>query len=98
MSRLVDGGHLKFDDQGGPRVSSGWATAIGQSVGARPRMPVAPVYFETSHWRGNHLMTVRNLDCLLKPRSVALIGASRRAQSIGATVARNLFGSGFDGP
>jgi acetyltransferase len=43
-------------------------------------------------------MTVRNLDFLLKPRSVALIGASRQAQSIGATVARNLFGSGFDGP
>ena len=43
-------------------------------------------------------MTVRNLDSLLKPTSVALIGASRRPNSIGAVVARNLFHAGFDGP
>lgn len=42
-------------------------------------------------------MTVRNLDRLLKPGSVALIGASRRADSIGAKVARNLFKAGFGG-
>ncbi|AGM41670.1 acetyltransferase [Spiribacter salinus M19-40] len=43
-------------------------------------------------------MTVRNLDSLFKPRSIALIGASRRANSIGSVVARNLFNAGFDGP
>ncbi|MEJ2086354.1 MAG: bifunctional acetate--CoA ligase family protein/GNAT family N-acetyltransferase [Acidobacteriota bacterium] len=43
-------------------------------------------------------MTVRNLDFLFRPKSVALIGASKRAGSVGAVVARNLFGSGFDGP
>ena len=43
-------------------------------------------------------MTVRNLDSLLKPTSVALIGASRRPNSIGAVVAKNLFHAGFDGP
>ncbi|HSK39624.1 MAG TPA: acetate--CoA ligase family protein, partial [Arenibaculum sp.] len=43
-------------------------------------------------------MTVRNLDYLLKPASIALIGASRRPRSIGAVVARNLFNAGFDGP
>lgn len=43
-------------------------------------------------------MTVRNLDRLLKPSSIALIGASRRPKSIGAVVARNLFNAGFDGP
>ncbi|MEI6984928.1 MAG: bifunctional acetate--CoA ligase family protein/GNAT family N-acetyltransferase [Rhodospirillaceae bacterium] len=43
-------------------------------------------------------MSVRNLDSLLKPNSVALIGASRRPNSIGAVVARNLFHAGFDGP
>ena len=43
-------------------------------------------------------MTVRNLDALFKPRSIALIGASRRAGSVGAVVARNLFNAGFDGP
>ncbi|WP_207485051.1 bifunctional acetate--CoA ligase family protein/GNAT family N-acetyltransferase [Arenibaculum pallidiluteum] len=43
-------------------------------------------------------MTIRNLDCLLKPGSIALIGASRRPKSVGAVVARNLFNAGFDGP
>ena len=43
-------------------------------------------------------MTIRNLDRLLKPGSIALIGASRRPKSIGAVVARNLFNAGFDGP
>jgi acetyltransferase len=43
-------------------------------------------------------MTVRNLDHLLKPASIALVGASRRPRSIGAVVARNLFNAGFNGP
>jgi len=43
-------------------------------------------------------MSIRNLDSLLKPRSVALIGASTKPHSVGAVVARNLFGAGFEGP
>ncbi|WP_114395488.1 bifunctional acetate--CoA ligase family protein/GNAT family N-acetyltransferase [Oleisolibacter albus] len=43
-------------------------------------------------------MTIRNLDRLLKPASIALIGASRRERSVGQVVARNLFNAGFDGP
>ncbi|HYD29872.1 MAG TPA: bifunctional acetate--CoA ligase family protein/GNAT family N-acetyltransferase [Azospirillaceae bacterium] len=43
-------------------------------------------------------MTVRNLDYVFKPSSIALIGASRKPKSIGAVVARNLFNAGFDGP
>lgn len=43
-------------------------------------------------------MTMRNLDRLLKPGAVALIGASRRPKSVGAVVARNLLHAGFDGP
>ena len=43
-------------------------------------------------------MTVRNLEFLLKPKSVALIGASRRPNSIGQVVAKNLFHAGFEGP
>ncbi len=43
-------------------------------------------------------MTVRNLDAMFRPRSVALIGASRRSSSIGAVVAKNLIAGGFDGP
>ncbi|MGQ9368155.1 bifunctional acetate--CoA ligase family protein/GNAT family N-acetyltransferase [Azospirillum sp. ST 5-10] len=43
-------------------------------------------------------MTVRNLDHMFKPASIALIGASRKPPSIGAVVARNLFNAGFDGP
>ena len=42
-------------------------------------------------------MTIRNLDSLFRPRSVALIGASDRAGSIGAMVLRNLREAGFKG-
>ena len=43
-------------------------------------------------------MTVRNLDALFKPRSMALVGGSRRDGSLGAVLARNLFNGGFEGP
>lgn len=43
-------------------------------------------------------MSIRNLDSLFKPRSVAVIGASRDAASVGGVVARNLLGGGFEGP
>jgi acetyltransferase len=43
-------------------------------------------------------MSVRNLNYLFAPHSVAVIGASERPQSVGATVLRNLLGSPFRGP
>lgn len=43
-------------------------------------------------------MTIRNLDRAFKPASVALIGASNRPGSVGATVMRNLVEGGFTGP
>uniref|UniRef100_UPI00313BB7E1 CoA-binding protein n=1 Tax=Inquilinus sp. OTU3971 TaxID=3043855 RepID=UPI00313BB7E1 len=43
-------------------------------------------------------MSVRNLDALFRPGSIAVIGASRRSGSVGAVLARNLFAGGFDGP
>ncbi len=43
-------------------------------------------------------MSLRNLDRLFKPRSIAMIGASKRANSVGSVIARNLFHAGFDGP
>ena len=42
-------------------------------------------------------MSIRNLDALFQPRSVALIGASNRPGSVGEVAARNLFRSGFSG-
>jgi acetyltransferase len=42
-------------------------------------------------------MTVRNLQALFAPRSVALIGASSRQGSVGNTIARNLLAAGFSG-
>jgi acetyltransferase len=42
-------------------------------------------------------MTVRNLDHLLRPSSVAVIGATDRPHSVGATVMRNLVAGGFAG-
>jgi acetyltransferase len=43
-------------------------------------------------------MSVRNLRQLFAPRSVALVGASERPGSVGATVLRNLLEGGFKGP
>lgn len=43
-------------------------------------------------------MTVRNLDKLLLPRSVALVGASPEPHSVGSMLVRNLRSGGFDGP
>ena len=43
-------------------------------------------------------MSIRNLDSLFSPSSVAVFGASDRPASVGATVWRNLITSGFQGP
>ncbi len=43
-------------------------------------------------------MTIRNLQFLLQPRSVVVIGASDRPHSVGGTVYRNMLKGGFKGP
>ena len=43
-------------------------------------------------------MTIRNLEYLFRPRSVAIVGASDRAGSLGAVLTRNLLQAGLDGP
>jgi acetyltransferase len=43
-------------------------------------------------------MTIRNLEYLLKPRSIALVGASAQPGSVGLITARNLRAGGFTGP
>jgi acetyltransferase len=43
-------------------------------------------------------MSVRNLESLFKPTSVAVIGASNSPQSVGGVVLRNLLKGGFSGP
>jgi len=40
----------------------------------------------------------RSLDCLFRPRSVAVIGASRKRYQIGHEIVRNLVEGGFQGP
>ncbi len=42
-------------------------------------------------------MTIRNLQRLFAPRSVALFGATEREDSVGRVVATNLLGAGFKG-
>ncbi len=42
-------------------------------------------------------MTIRNLDYLFAPKSVAVIGASNKPHSVGATVLANLVEAGFKG-
>jgi acetyltransferase len=43
-------------------------------------------------------MSIRNLKHLFQPKSVAVIGASNKPHSIGATVLKNLVVGGFAGP
>ena len=43
-------------------------------------------------------MSIRNLDRMFRPRSVAVIGASDRPHSVGAALMRNLTQGGFQGP
>lgn len=42
-------------------------------------------------------MTIRNLDRAVRPRSVAIFGASEREGSVGRIVTRNIIDGGFDG-
>jgi len=42
-------------------------------------------------------MTVRNLKHLFEPKSIALVGASPKPNSVGVTVLKNLLGGGFAG-
>lgn len=43
-------------------------------------------------------MSIRNLDALFRPQSLAVIGASDRPQSIGQVLMKNLLSDPFDGP
>src|SRR5512134_1721310 len=43
-------------------------------------------------------MSIRNLEQLFRPASIAVIGASDRAHSLGALVMHNLREAGFAGP
>ncbi len=43
-------------------------------------------------------MTIRNLEAMLAPKSIALIGATTRESSVGGTIARNLTAAAFQGP
>ena len=43
-------------------------------------------------------MTIRNLEYLFRPKSLAVFGASDRPGSVGATVFRNVLDGGFAGP
>ncbi|MFZ5836211.1 MAG: GNAT family N-acetyltransferase [Pseudomonadota bacterium] len=43
-------------------------------------------------------MSVRNLQFLFAPKSIALIGASQRPGSVGQVLMQNLLGQGFAGP
>ncbi|MCI0654178.1 MAG: bifunctional acetate--CoA ligase family protein/GNAT family N-acetyltransferase [Methylococcaceae bacterium] len=47
---------------------------------------------------GKGFVSIRNLEYLLEPKSVAVIGASIREGSVGSIVLKNLLGGGFEGP
>src|ERR1035437_2720656 len=43
-------------------------------------------------------MSIRNLDKMFRPRSIAIIGASDKARSVGAALMTNLLHAGFRVP
>ncbi|HEY6860258.1 MAG TPA: bifunctional acetate--CoA ligase family protein/GNAT family N-acetyltransferase [Pseudolabrys sp.] len=43
-------------------------------------------------------MTIRNLDKMFRPRSIAVIGASDKPKSVGSALMTNLLQAGFSGP
>ena len=43
-------------------------------------------------------MTIRNLEFVLRPRSIAVIGASNNAGSVGHTLTKNVLAGRFAGP
>lgn len=43
-------------------------------------------------------MTIRNLEFMCRPRSVAVVGASQKEGSVGTVVLRNILEGGFEGP
>ena len=43
-------------------------------------------------------MSIRNLDSLFQPRSIAVVGASNRPRSVGLALMTNLVKAGFKGP
>ena len=43
-------------------------------------------------------MSIRNLDKMFRPRSIAVIGGSDRPQSVGSALMSNLLRAGFSGP
>lgn len=48
--------------------------------------------------RAKSRQTATTLDALFRPRSIAVVGASRRANQIGHQIVRNLVEGGFSGP
>ena len=43
-------------------------------------------------------MSIRNLDRMFRPRSVAVFGASDKPKSVGSALMANLLRAGFSGP
>ncbi len=62
-----------------------------------PAVKLSASAAQTAFLAPQTLMSIRNLDSLFDPRSVAVIGASERPFSVGGTLWRNMLTSGFAG-
>jgi acetyl coenzyme A synthetase (ADP forming)-like protein len=49
-------------------------------------------------WTREHVSEARSVGRLLRPRSIAVIGASSRSGTVGHEIVRSLIGAGFPGP
>ena len=70
--------------------------SVGNAAGAGKLVHLPVFYGEKNH--GEKSVSIRNLEYLFRPKSVAVIGASERPHSVGYTVMRNLLSGGFSGP
>src|SRR5665648_83804 len=52
---------------------------------------------QSNHERRKRVMSIRNLDKLFGPRSIAVIGASNKKGSVGYVLLRNLISAEYDG-
>ena len=67
-------------------------------VKKKPQRTVSPYIVRSSGKAQTSAMSIRNLDRMFRPRSVAVIGASDKPKSVGSALMANLLRGGFSGP
>lgn len=97
MSRRETSDRMVYEARS-TRAAPGRLTYSGVAVHARRSVQDRVSRSQASRAMNTDLESVPSLDPILRPRSIAVVGASRRTGSIGNTVLRHLVQAGFTGP